>query len=91
MKDEFNALMHYQTWSLVPIHANRHVIGCKWVFRVKENPDGTVNRYKERLVAKGFHQQTGFDFTGTFSTVVKPVTVRTILTLAMNTIGPFNH
>jgi len=63
MKDEFNALMHNQTWSLVPLPANRHAIGCKWVFRVKENPDGTVNRYKARLVAKGFHQQAGFDFT----------------------------
>jgi hypothetical protein len=91
MKDEFNALMNNQTWTLVSLPANRHAIGCKWVFRVKENPDGTVNRYKARLVAKGFHQQAGFDFTETFSPVVKPVTVRTVLTLAITQHWPLQQ
>jgi histone deacetylase 1/2 len=50
---------------------------------VKENPDGSINKYKARLVAKGFHQHAGSDFTETFSPVVKPVTVRIVLTLAV--------
>ncbi|GAU26774.1 hypothetical protein TSUD_317720 [Trifolium subterraneum] len=50
---------------------------------VKENPDGSIQKYKARLVAKGFHQQAGSDFTETFSLVVKPVTVRTVLTMAI--------
>jgi histone deacetylase 1/2 len=54
------------------------------VFRVKENPDGTIHKYKAMLVAKGFHQQAGSDFTETFSPVVKPVTVRTVLTMAVS-------
>jgi hypothetical protein len=54
------------------------------VFRVKENSDGTVNRYKARLVAKGFHQLQCFDFTETFSPVVKPITIRLILTLVIS-------
>ena len=58
-------------------------MGCKWVFTVKENADGTVNRYKARLVAKGFHQVVGSYFNETFSPVIKPVTVRLILTLAL--------
>lgn len=58
-------------------------IGCKWVFTLKENPDGSINKYKSRLVAKGFHQQEGFDFNETFSPVVKPVTIRIILNLAL--------
>lgn len=69
--------------SLVSLPTNRLAIGCKWVFRVKENPDGTVNKYKARLVAKGFHQQEGFDYNETFSHVVKLVIVRTVLTLAV--------
>jgi histone deacetylase 1/2 len=52
--------------------------------RTKENPDGTINKYKERLVAKGFHQLQGFDFNETFSPVIKPVTVRLILSLAVS-------
>nr|KYP74150.1 hypothetical protein KK1_006817 [Cajanus cajan] len=69
MQQEYNALINNNTWTLVNLPQNRKAIGCKWVFRIKENPDGTVNRYKARLVAKGFHQQPGFDFNETFSPV----------------------
>lgn len=53
------------------------------MFRLKENLDGTINKYKARLVAKGFHQQDGFHYTETFSLVVKPTIIRIILTLAL--------
>lgn len=84
MDEEYNALITNNTWSLVPLPQGKKPIGCKWVFRIKENPDGSVNKYKARLVAKGFHQQPGFDFNETFSPVVKPVTVRIVLTLALS-------
>ncbi|KAL6315361.1 hypothetical protein AAG906_000468 [Vitis piasezkii] len=67
MIDEYSALLRNNTWSLVDLLAGRKVIGCKWIFRVKENPDGSINKYKARLVAKGFHQTIGFDYTETFS------------------------
>lgn len=84
MKAEYDALLSNGTWSLVPLPPQRQVIGCKWVFRVKENPNGSINKYKAWLVAKGFHQQPGFDYTNTFSPVVKPTTIRIILTIALS-------
>lgn len=84
MTDEFLALQRNNTWSLVSLPRSRKAIGCKWVFRVKENPNGSINKYKAQLVAKGFHQVAGFDFIETFSPVVKPTTIRVILTLALS-------
>lgn len=83
MQAEYDALIYNNTWTLVPLPSQRQTIGFKWVFRVKENSDGSVNRYKDILVAKGFHQRHGFDFNETFSPVVKPITIKIILTIAI--------
>ncbi|MCH82453.1 retrovirus-related Pol polyprotein from transposon TNT 1-94, partial [Trifolium medium] len=91
MRAEYDALLTNKTWSLFPLPNNRQAIGCKWVFRLKQNPDGTLNKYKARLVAKGFHQKPGFDYNETFSPVVKPVTVRTVLSLAVTNHWPIQQ
>lgn len=84
MHDELGALHRNQTWTLVPSTADMNIIGSKWVFKIKRNPNGTINQYKARLVAKGFHQHPGIDFKETFSPVVKPSTIRVILSLAVS-------
>ncbi|KAH9717402.1 retrovirus-related pol polyprotein from transposon RE2 [Citrus sinensis] len=84
MEDEYNALIKNETWTLIPNDSSYKLIGNKWVYKVKENPDGTINKYKARLVVKGFLQIPGIDFTETFSPVVKAATIKIILTLAVN-------
>ncbi|KFL89552.1 hypothetical protein AmDm5_1575 [Acetobacter malorum] len=82
MQDEIDALHAQHTWDLVPLPSGKNLVGCKWVYRVKKNPDGSIARYKARLVAKGYNQEEGIDYGETFSPVVKPTTVRLILALA---------
>lgn len=78
MTNEFNALLKNNTWVLVPPPPNQHVVGCKWVFKLKHKVDGSIKCYKAHLVAKGFHQQAGVDFDETFSPIIKSATIRTI-------------
>ncbi|GKU98840.1 hypothetical protein SLEP1_g11779 [Rubroshorea leprosula] len=84
MSEEFSELVRQGTWELVPSHPSQHVLGCKWVFRLKRGKDGSIEHYKARLVAKGFHQRPGSDSFNTFSPVIKPTTIRTVLSLAMS-------
>ena len=81
MKHEFDALQANRTWTLVPRPSGARVISGKWVFKHKLNPDGTLERYKARWVVRGFNQRPGIDFGETFSPVIKPATIRTVLTI----------
>ena len=64
--------------------ARANVVTGKWVFKHKFNADGSLERYKARWVLQGFTQRPGIDFSETFSPVVKPATVRTVLSLALS-------
>ena len=59
-------------------------MGNKWVFLIKQNPNISIAWYKARLVAKGYHQQLGIGCHETFSPVINPITVRTVLSIALN-------
>ncbi|CAL8083411.1 unnamed protein product [Prunus armeniaca] len=91
MVQEFNALQRCGTWKLVPYHPQMNLLPNKWVFKLKQRADGSIERYKVRLVANGFHQKPGIDYTETFSPVVKHNTIRLVLSLAVSKQWPIRQ
>ncbi|CAI7877214.1 unnamed protein product [Closterium sp. NIES-53] len=79
MDAEFNSLIQSETCELVELPEGRRPISSKWVFKVKSGADGALERFKSRLVAKGFQQKEKVDFGEIFAPVVKPVILRTVL------------
>jgi hypothetical protein len=90
MTDEFSALLSNNTWDLVPRPPGANVVIGKWIFKHKFRSDGSLERYKACWVLRGFTQRPGVDFAETFNPVVKPATIRTVLTVALSlSIGQF--
>jgi hypothetical protein len=71
------------TLDIKPI-INHHLIRNKWVYKVKQKADGSIERHETLLVAKGFDQRCGIDYTETFSPVTKPAMVRLVLAIAVH-------
>jgi hypothetical protein len=83
MDEEMAALDANATWELVTLPEDKKAIGWKWVYKVKHNADGSVSRYKARLVTKGYAQTYGIDYEETYSLVAKMITIRAIIAMAV--------
>ncbi|XP_015971247.1 uncharacterized mitochondrial protein AtMg00820-like [Arachis duranensis] len=81
IKDELDALQQLQTWEIQALPPGKKPIGCKWVFKLKHNLDGSIERRKTQLVAKGFTQVPSIDYLNTFSPVLKLNTLHVVLAL----------
>ncbi|GJQ89436.1 ribonuclease H-like domain-containing protein [Tanacetum coccineum] len=91
MCDEYKALIDNNTWVLVPRPSNVNIVRSMWLYKHKYNADGSLNRYKARLVANGRSQQQGIDYDDTFSPVVKPAIIRTVLSFAVSRQWPIHQ
>ena len=91
MDDEYDALIQNKTWELVPRPPNVNVIRSMWIFTHKVKSNGVFERHKARLVGDGKTQQVGIDCGETFSPVVKPATIRTVLSLSLSKAWPIHQ
>ncbi|KAJ9544883.1 hypothetical protein OSB04_024590 [Centaurea solstitialis] len=91
MDAEMAAIISNHTWDLVPKPSDANIVGNRWLFRHKFDSNGRLERYKARLVAQGFSQQPGLDFDDTFSPVVKPATIRTVLSISISRKWPIHQ
>nr|GEZ59978.1 ribonuclease H-like domain-containing protein [Tanacetum cinerariifolium] len=91
MYDEYKARIDNNNWVLVPHPPNVDIVRSMWLYKHKYNANGSLNRYKARLVANGRSQQQGVECGETFSPVVKPATIRTVLSLAVSQEWPIHQ
>lgn len=79
---EYKALTKNGTWILCDLPPGRNPISCKWTFKLKRKANGDVDKYKARLVARGFTQEKGFDYSETYSPTAKLTTFRVLMATA---------
>ena len=81
MKEELDAVSKNHTWDLVTLLLEKFMVGCKWIYKIKPRSDGSIERYKARLVAKNFTKDYEIDYEETFAPVARISSVRTLLAI----------
>ena len=82
MVGEYESIVKNSAWEIVPRPVNKSVVGLRWIYKVKQVVDGSVEKYKARFVAQGFSLIEGIDYDETFAPVARYSSIRSILALS---------
>lgn len=82
VNSEIESILSNHTWELVDLPPGNKTLGSKWIFKKKMKDDGTIDKYKARLVVKGFRQREGLDYFDTYSPVTRITSIRMLIALA---------
>jgi hypothetical protein len=82
MTEEYQSIIKNDVWEIVPRPKSKDVVSSKWLFKIKHVADGSIEKYKERFVTRGFSQKEGIDYEETFAPVARYTSIRTIIALA---------
>ena len=91
MDEEMRALLQNDTWDIVDLPKGKRPVSCRWIYTLKCKSDGSLDRYKARLVARGYTQTFGIDYQETFAPVARINTIRILISLAVNLDWPLNQ
>ena len=81
MVDEYDSIIRNSAWEIVPRLVGKSIVGSRWIYKVKQAIDGSVEKYKARFFAQGFSQIEGIDYEETFAPVARYSSIQTILSL----------
>lgn len=81
MDEEYQSIIKNDVWDIVPRPKGKSVVSSKWLFKIKHNADGSIEKYKARFVARGFSQREGIDYEETFAPVARYTSIRTIIAI----------
>ena len=82
MVEEYDSIVRNSAWEIVPRPEGKSVVGLRWIYKVKQAADGSVEKYKARFVARGFSQIEGINYEETFAPIARYYSIRYILALS---------
>ena len=83
MVEEYDSIVRNSAWEIVPRPVGKLVVGSRWIYKVKQAADGSVEKYKARFFAQGFSQIEGIDYEETFAPIARCYSIKPILSLSV--------